>query len=355
MQKFNVKKVDFLSFFKPCLIALCCMLVVFGIIFGVFGFNKGFDFSGGTEIVVDFSLNSTADFDIEKQENFDYASSEIKKIFASNNADINSFQVAGEYKTKSFVITTSQKDVDTIRKIRLDINNKFNFTDTYTTLYDNNESEKILDSDLYNSFDLTRKSSSIDSMITSSTLLNTISTLLFAGVCCMIYGFFRLKASGAFSVFVGGLASVLLTLCFVCFARIQINTYFFVSLGLVELLGLYLATSTNFEIKRRLKDDKYNSLTTYEIANGVACDNFNKNLIICLFCVVASVLVGIFSVVNILRLTLVIFVGVVSAFVSNLIFVPSVFALTARTREVLKPKKQATNDKDQDASEIVVE
>ena len=57
--KSKFKNFDFLSFFKPCLIAFMIVVLVGGILFGIFGLNKGFDFVGGTQLVVEFPYEST--------------------------------------------------------------------------------------------------------------------------------------------------------------------------------------------------------------------------------------------------------------------------------------------------------
>ena len=47
-------KFNFLNFLKPCLIASLVIVLLASLFWGIWGFNKGFDFTGGTQLVVEF-------------------------------------------------------------------------------------------------------------------------------------------------------------------------------------------------------------------------------------------------------------------------------------------------------------
>ena len=49
------KQQSFLSFLKPILIVSFILVVVSAVVLGMFGFNRGFDFTGGTQLVVNFA------------------------------------------------------------------------------------------------------------------------------------------------------------------------------------------------------------------------------------------------------------------------------------------------------------
>ena len=149
--KFNLKKFDFLSLFKPVLIAFLVVTLIGGVVFGIFGFNKGFDYVGGTQLVVDFSLNETS----KTQQQIESDAEVVKQVLSNNNIKVNSFQLQGKYSSMSFVVTFKDTDIDLVRKVRLEINDKLNFTETYCDLKLGNEANKIIDDANYNFYDLT--------------------------------------------------------------------------------------------------------------------------------------------------------------------------------------------------------
>ena len=72
------KLTDFTKFFKPCLIVALILIVVCSVLVGVFGFNKGLDLTGGTQLVVDFSLT---DVKTEDDKQLGEAQQKVKNIF----------------------------------------------------------------------------------------------------------------------------------------------------------------------------------------------------------------------------------------------------------------------------------
>lgn len=343
--KFNSK--NFLSLFKPFMIANLIIVIVSAVVFGVFGFNKGFDFTGGTQLVVDLSKYNDNEPQGLTQEEIKI-SEEISGLLKENGIKINSFQVQGEYTYKSFVITFKDVEDSKLNSIRLKINQDYNKSISFASLDD--------------SYDITRNTTHIDGFIAENIVLTTISSLLFALIVCMIYGLFRVKISGALTIVLSGILSVLLTACFVVLSRIEINTYFFVALAVVELFSLLLTLDTLFKIKSKLKDGTLSDKNNHEIVENVLQENFNKNVIIGVCAIALTLIVGLVGVLNILELALVVAIGIVVSFVLNLFVVPAFWANITKKRELIRPRKinsnvtveEKTNDKDSNAKVIEV-
>ena len=251
--KFKAK--NFLGYLKPILIVSFILIVVSGVIFGLFGFNKGFDFTGGTQLVVDISRYNEDEPEGLTAEEHEIAE-EISNILKGNGIKVNSFQVQGEYTYKSFVITFKDVGTQTLKNIRLEINTKYNKSTSFSELGD--------------AYDITRNTTHIDGFLENNILLTTVSTLLFALVVCMVYGLFRVKVVGALSIVLSGVLSVVLTCCFVLLTRIEINTYFFVALGVVELFSVFLTLDTLFKIKAKLKDSLFTDKNNW-ISVQISC------------------------------------------------------------------------------------
>ena len=337
--KSNEQK-SFLSFFKPILIVSLILVVVASVVFGLWGFNKSFDFTGGTQLVVNFaSYNEDEPAGLTEEEH--KIAGEITELLQKNNIKINSFQVQGEYTYKAFVITFKDAGKQTLKNIRLEINSKYNKSTSFEELDD--------------SYDITRNTTHIDGMLSQNIVLTTISTLLFALIVCMVYGLFRVKTSGALSIVLGGALSTILTACFVVLTRIEINTYFFVALGLTELVGLFLSVDTMLKIKAKLKDVMFLDKNNHEIAEIVVKENKTKNIIIGVGALVLAMIVGLLGVLNVLKLGLVCFVGVVVCFAVNFFVVPAFWASITKKRELSRAYKVETNDKDDNAEVVEVE
>lgn len=353
--KFNAKKFNFLSLFKPCLIAIMAIVLLGGLIFSIFGLNCGFDFTGGTQLIVDFPYDKT----IQTEEGLQKASNKVRDILKEHGVNINSFQVQGEYSEKCFVVTFKAIDENTVYNIRLAINEEFNTSSTYTSLADG-EKNKILDDQTINIYDITRRTSKIDGFILPNTILTTVATLLFALVICMVYALFRVKLAGALSIVFSGVMSILLTIAFVALTRIEVNTYLFVALGLIELVSLYTTVDMMFKLKEKLKNPLLTDKTNQELANMVVQEDFVKNAIVYAVAVGASVIIGLFGVLNILKLSLLTFVGLAVSFALNLFVVPALWAVMNKKRNLIKPTIVATtevqtNDVDDEAEVVEIE
>ena len=343
------KKIDFLKWLKPSLIVSLILVVIASIFWGVFGFNKGFDFTGGTQLVVDFSAQNN----LQTDEGVAEVSKGIREILNENDVEINSFQLQGEYYEKCFVITFKETDIDTVRNIRLQINAKYNQAEEYLDLAVD-QKEKVLDDEAYYSVDMTRGTTEIDSLISPTAVITTISTVVFALIIAMIYACFRFKTAGALTIVFAGVFATVLTAAFVLITRIEINTYFFAVLGLVLIASVYGSADFLFNVKQKTKDPMLTDKTNHDLANIVLNENLVKNIVVYSSILVASLLLGIVAVLNILHLSLAVVVGLAVTFASNLFVVPAFWATINKKRELSRPTA-ILNNKDDSAEVVEVE
>lgn len=332
------KENNFLSFLKPGLIAIGIFVLISAIIFGIFGFNKGFDFTGGTQLVVNVALQNENEPKGMTQEQYKMAD-EIKVLLNKNNIKINSFQVQGEYTDKAFVITFKDTAEDTLKNIRLEINSKYNKATSFNELDD--------------AYDITRNTTHIDGKIAPNVTLTTIATVLFALIICMLYALFRVGVSGALSIVLSGCLTAIITLGFLVVTRIEINTYLFVAMALVIACSLFMSVDTLFKLKYKAKDPMFFDKTNYELANIVVEENLRRNIIVSSLMVGASIVIGLIGVLNVLRLGLVCLVGIIVGTVLNLFIIPAFWAWASKKREI-KRTKTLVNDVDNDAEVIEV-
>lgn len=348
--KNSLKNFDFLKWFKPALIVSLVLVVIAGILWGVVGFNKGFDFTGGTQLVVEFD---TTPYNLERDEDLSVVTDKIKDVLDQNNVDINSMQILGEYNTQSLVITFKNTDEKTVRNIRLEINKHLNTSSAFVNL-PADQRYKILDDESVNAFDITKKTTTAQSLISPTAVITTVSTLLFALVIAMIYGLIRFKTAGGLTLVFAGVFNVVLTLAFALITRIQINTYFFGLLSIILLVSVYMASDLLFNLKEKSKEPALTEKTNYDLANIVTEQNFAKTIVVGSISLGVALICGLFGTINVLQLALLSIVGIAVCVASHLFVVPAFWAFANKKRELLKPQV-VVNNKDNDAEVVEVE
>ena len=323
------------------LIVIAIILVLATIIGGIFGFNKSFDFSGGTQIVLDLG-NDTLQSDEDKtiDEFVDYASNKSKDIISNLGGKVYSLQVQETNFGRSLVINIRQKSGSKIKEIRLALNREFNDYDAYTKLPDNKKFE-ILDE----YYDITKNTVEINSLVPSGTVIACIAGLLTVIAAITIYCSFRFKLAGGLTIAFSSILNLLLFCAFMILSRIEINIYFFALLAIVLLISIYNTASFFFDIKEKLKDPKFDSKTNKELADIVLKENFVKNVSIYAVCVFVAVVVGLFGVVPILHLGLASVFAIVILFVTHNLIVPDFWVLINKKNDLVRPvPKQKKNE-----------
>jgi preprotein translocase subunit SecF len=342
------KKNNYLSFIKPILSVCLAIVFVAGLLVAFYGFNYGFDITGGTQLVVDFTLSNV---DIDNAEDFDTASSEVQEILTSNGVLVNSFQVQGDYGTKSFVVTFKKTSELNLQNIRLQINEQFNATENYQTYVDEDNEVAFLGTD----YDLTRSTSTVESFIGSEEFVETVGAMLFALTIVMIYAFFRVKFGGALAIFFGGLFDVVMTLAFLAIVRIEINSYIFVVMALVLAYSIYSSADFGFNLKEKLKDQNFDDKTNSQLANMVVDENWKKNFAVAICSLVGLTVIGLLCYRNVMYVCLAGLVGVVVVFASHIFVVPAFYAFFAKPREIKPATKVKIQPKSSNGEAVVVD
>lgn len=345
MKSNSSKKRDFLSFIKPILTVCFALIVLSSVLVGFYGFRANVDINGGTQLVVDFAVSNV---DIEDEVKLNEASNKVKEILQDNDVSVNSFQVQGDFGTKSFIVTFEKTSQLTLQNIRLAINEEFNASETYADFVEDENATAILD----DNFDLTRRTSTIGSFISSDEFLVTLSTLLFALTILMIFALFHLKLAGALAMFFGGVFNVVMSLVFIAIARVEINSYIFVVMGLTLAVSVYMSADFAFNIKEKKKDQQLADKSIREIANIVVGENWKKNFVMSICSLVGLVIIGLISYGSVMYVALGSLVGMIVVFASHIFVVPAFFVFFSRGREMSKVNKVADTSKTIKTNEV---
>lgn len=329
-------KANYLKLFKPILVASLILVLLATVIVAVFNFNLGFDFSGGRQLVVQFELTDIKIYDNAEK---DKAADKIRDILMKKGADINSFQVQGEYDTTYFQITFRGVDDKKLDEIRLEINKTYNTSSEYTGL---ENKEDILNKPQ----DLT-KVTEIASFIPSGSIFTTIYTLVFALVLIVLYACFRVKVGGAITILLGAVYDILLTIAAFGLLRLPLTRYTFVVLALVLMYSIYSTCTLLYKIKDYTKDIHFNDKTNYELANMATNEKVNdKSFILLIILLMLVYFTNAWQTAN-LAVT-----GIVIVFLSHLCVVPGIFTMLNKKREIVYATQ--LNNKDKSAKVIEV-
>ncbi len=324
--KKNKEKSDFLSFAKPILVVCLALVMLAGAMVAFYGFNAGVDFRGGNQLVVDFSL--TTNVDIENDEDLAQATNVVKDILQTNGVTVNSFQVMSEFGTKSFVVTFERVSQLTMQTIRVAINEQFNETEEFLLL----ESEANAVDILGNNFDLTRKSSVIESFVKSDQFFSTLSALLFALTILMIYAFFRLKFAGGTAVFFTGVFDVVMTLAFLALVRVQISSYIFVLMGVVLAVSVYMSADFALDIKDKLRDKRFEDQPMRNLANLVAQEKWKKNFSLAICAFVGLIILAFITLGSVMYVALAALVGATVMLASHTFIMPAFYLFFSKNQ-----------------------
>ena len=131
---------------------------------------------------------------------------------------------------------------------------------------------------------------------------------------------------------ISGIVDVLLTLCFVGIARIEVNSYIFAVTAMVLCLSVYATADLLFAINEKGKDPTLKIKSNKELAEVAVNGLWKKNQIVYLIALVASLLVGALTVQNILYVSLSCIAGIVVVFATHLFVVPALWSVLAKQR-----------------------
>ncbi len=355
----NSSAPNYLKYFKTTLISLLVIIFVSTIMFLFYGFNRGVDFKGGTQLIVDFE---NSNINIENTDDFNFANREVQKILDNNNIIVNSFQIEGTYGVQSFVITFSEKSSSVVQKIRLEINSLLQ--DDFSAL---SQEEQI--AALGTIRDLTMKTTQINSFVDSTLILSTTLALVIALIIICIYSTIRFKYAGAITILFGLVFDVLLFLSAIVLLRIEINRYIFTLICLVFAVSLYTSASMFLKIRDIAKDPNNIELSNAQVANFYLKESWKSNFVKYLFAFVMGLILTLVLSPNLVYACLAGLVGLVIIFITHHLLIPAFWVNINVNKETftkhgvvkvdsktikIESKEISTNDKDDNAEVIEV-
>lgn len=340
---------DVMKLFKPALIAMLVLVIAAGVLVGIFGFNKGVDFTGGTQLVVQFE---NSNIDIENSTDFEIASNGVRKILNGNGVKIESFQTQGEYGTKTFVVTFKKTSNKTLQDIRVAINKQFNDSEAFFEVKD--DAARCVEF-LGDGFDMTRQTTQINATQSSKTWFIVGAGMLFALVLAVVYACIRFKTLGGLTMAIASIVDVLLTLCIVAVARVEINSYIFAVTAVILCTSVFATADFLFAAKEKGADPTLKIKSNAELA-GVAVDSlWKKNQVAYIIALVASLIVGVITVQSILHVALSCIAGLAVVYATHLFVVPALWSIMAKQRHYVLshnvPAKVEEEDDEDDTEE----
>ncbi len=307
---------NYLKFFKIAFLIAVILVFVSSIIYFFFGFNKGFDLKGGTQLVVSFELS---DIDISNEKDFEKASNDVKSILDKNNISVNSFQVLGKYDSQNFVITFDNISDEELEKVRIEINE--NFSASFASLTDEEQVNTLGKLE-----DLTRKTTVVGSLIDYNLVMITISALIFLLSIACIYACFRFKVGGALTIVFGLVFDLVVFLSLIILFRVEVNRYIFAVCSLIYALSLYSSVSMMLEIKSLAKEPNNSNLSNADIANLYISKTWKTTFLKYVIAFAFSLVLCLVLIPNVIYTSLACFVGFVVLFASHLLILPAFWA-----------------------------
>lgn len=327
--KFDGKHARFFNLFKPILLVSATLFLVALVVVSVWGFNAGFDFTGGTELIVGFT---NSNIDITKDEDLKSAVGSVTKIITDRGVKINSFQTQGVYNDLHFVITFKTPSQEVMQDIRLKINEKFNDSEEFNNFKSNGNALSIIGANA----DLTRNTTEIDNLIVRNSYLSAISALAFSLALISIYACIRFKSAGGASIIIFSLFDILMTLVFVAISRIEINAYLFSLLGVILISSIFASVNFFLEVKEIYANPKYAESDNTEIAKMITGRDLSKNMLFYVFAYIACLILGVLNVGYILHIGLIAFAGLFVTFVSHTFMLPEFWSTVCKVRPIAK-------------------
>ena len=340
------KNPDYIKFFKPIMIVFCLLIIASAIVFGLLGFNKGVDFSGGTQLVVQFELT---DVDIEKDAELEKASNDVRKILNDSKISVESFQVQGNYGSKSFVIIFKETNEDVLKLVRTSLNEKFNTSDVFLELVSQGKAGEIIGE----AEDITRQTTALSGFVGSTTLLTTIACVAFALVVLLVYASFRISVAGALSMLFTAVFSVVGMLAVAVVARIEINRYIFALSAILAVASVASSADLFFTIKDRSNDQNYENYTNYDLANLAVSQTIKKRTLIYTFALFGLFAFDILLSRALSRLSFLSIIGIALTYYASVYVAPGFYAMINKKRTKFVPQKVVEQNPDDKTAEVI--
>ena len=311
------KNTDFVKKFKYFIIAPLVLLLVGIVLFFTIGFNKGIDFTGGTQVNVYVGPTLTQTEVREEVED------KIEKVLSNNGISI-----SGDYRE-------STNDLGLCLSFRYQpLKNK---TEKEMEQINSVVSQQLFDEFGYDSQDDIEKNyvqvnSNIDASVGTSLVVNVFSAVVIASLVILLYMFIRFGVTSAMSALLCVYHDVLIMLVLALICRIEINTPFTASVIAVMFLS-FINTALYFDkIRETVKLD--NVIQNKQIANATVKQNLPQSILFNSIILGALVLFATIAVGQVASFAVPVIFGVLASFYSSNFIAPTLwsFAYTKKAK-----------------------
>lgn len=302
------------KFFKSGLASAVVLLIGLAVLLG-FGFNRGFDFTGGTVI----QINSTT-YEVQDARN------KINNVLNENDLQV--------YSISANSVEEGSAD-DTIFTIKYQIFNNVNATNASVL-------EELYSAFGYNSADTVQSTyiimaENLTGAYGTAVFINAFLAVFVALIACGIYVFARFNLTTAVALIAQAVLDMGIMLSIVLIARIQISGLIGVAIIATTLIsimiGYVMLNSLN-----RLANDSTNAKKSNKDIAKLAFKEQSKNIFVFGLSIIVATLLLSFICGDMANSTLTaIAFGVLSIIFSSLYITPALWAL-AYTRNVKQPK-----------------
>lgn len=319
--KDKLSKFDFASKLKVCGIVSASLILIGILIFCIFGFNLGIDFTGGT--VLNVKVGSV----LEEGNNYQIVQTQANNIVEKNGFKVGYIQQEGIGDEASLVIRFQDKAGLTEDQMQAEI--EVLKTKLETGLSLNNETLNVTVSN----------GSRIAASSTQSLLVNSILAILIAVILILIYIAIRFELLSGLTAILMLVHDVLIMCTFVAIFRIQINAGFIAALITIIGYSINNVIVVFDRIRENKKKEAFANSTSTELANSSIKEVFGRTMLTALTTIIAILALTILGVASIREFLLPILFGLLSGVYSSTMLAGPVWAFISDRTVSKKSKK----------------
>ena len=290
------------------------VLVVGLILVCTIGFNRGFDFTGGTVITINTTTYKTSE-----------AYNKINKILSDN-------------KLSAFSLTESENDNGQCVVVKYQINEELE------------RNQKVLD-EIYASFGYDKTSeleSTYVKMISQTTpaqtsliFSNAFLACLITFACVAVYMFLRHGLASGFTLIASGVLDIGFMLSLTAITRVQVNAGIAIAIASVLTFSLLLNFMQINKFNRKTSEEKFAKMPNMQVAEICVKENFFTSIITSAGIAVALLLVAIFVGGAVWGIAFPVILGLIAVVLTANFITPYLWSIAYTKRTRAPKQKQA--------------